>query len=388
MEAYRDEKNTRVLEKINDLTVDLPMFVRRFANEYLVTKNKAPRTVLGYVGDIKVFFEYLEKTLGIPVMQISVQTLGSLTADDIQDYLMYLMRYNRKDPNNNKTIKESNQAPARARKLSSLRALYRYLIAHNHLEKNVAELVDMPKIEEKAITYLEKEEVRNVLQGAETGDSLTRTQFKFAKNSQLRDVAILTLLLHTGIRVSEMVGIDLQDIDWDERRIKIFRKGRKEQYVYFNAPVEEALQDYIEYERKVPSEDLNALFISRKGQRISVRAVERLVKKYTASTVPMKRITPHKLRSTFATNQTPLDTQVWRRSKSIRICTMNGAEKPLKPLKRHITENPGARTKHASALNKLNDRMNGKIHDLGISESMVPVLHRYKLYNIFVRKLF
>ena len=146
METYREENNTRVLEKINDLTVDLPMFVRRFANEYLVTRNKAPRTVLGYVGDIKVFFEFLEKTQGIPVMQISIKTLGSLTADDIQDYLMYLMRYDRKDPNNSRTIKESNNAPARARKLSSLRALYRYLIAHNHLEKNVAELVDMPKI--------------------------------------------------------------------------------------------------------------------------------------------------------------------------------------------------------------------------------------------------
>ena len=272
MEAYRDEKNIRVLEKINDLTVDLPMFVRRFANEYLVTKNKAPRTVLGYVGDIKVFFEFLEKTQGIPVMRITIDTLGSLTADDIQDYMMYLMRYNRTDPNNNKTIKETNEAPARARKLSSLRALYRYLIAHNHLEKNVAELVDMPKIQEKSITYLEKDEVRDVLQGAETGDSLTKAQFSFAKVSQMRDVAILTLLLNTGIRVSEMVGIDLQDIDWNEKRIKIFRKGRKEQYVYFNAPVEEALKDYI------------------------------LVKKYTASVVPMKRITPHKLRSTFATN--------------------------------------------------------------------------------------
>ena len=102
--------------------------------------------------------------------------------------------------------------------------------------------------------------------------------------------------------MSEMVGIDLQDIDWTEKRIKIYRKGRKEQYVYFNEPVQEALQDYIEYERKVSSEDMNALFISRKGQRISVRAVERLVKKYTASVVPMKNITPHKLRSTFATN--------------------------------------------------------------------------------------
>ena len=302
MEKYRDEKNNRVMEKINDITVDLPMFVRRFANEYLITKNKAPRTVLGYVGDIKVFFEYLEKSQGIPVMQIKIETLGSLTADDIQDYLMYLMRYNRKDPNNSKVIKESNQAPARARKLSSLRALYRYLIAHGHLEKNVAELVDMPKIEEKAIVYLEKEEVREVLQGAETGDALTQTQYKFAKGQQMRDVAILTLLLHTGMRVSELVGIDLQDIDWGEKRIRIFRKGRKEQYVYFNEPVREALQDYIDHERKVSAEDLNALFISRKGQRISVRAVERLVKKYTASTVPTKRITPHKLRSTFATN--------------------------------------------------------------------------------------
>ena len=302
MEKYRDEKNNRVMEKINDITVDLPMFVRRFANEYLITKNKAPRTVLGYVGDIKVFFEYLEKSQGIPVMQIKIETLGSLTADDIQDYLMYLMRYNRKDPNNSKVIKESNQAPARARKLSSLRALYRYLIAHGHLEKNVAELVDMPKIEEKAIVYLEKEEVREVLQGAETGDALTQTQYKFAKGQQMRDVAILTLLLHTGMRVSELVGIDRQDIDWGEKRIRIFRKGRKEQYVYFNEPVREALQDYIDHERKVSAEDLNALFISRKGQRISVRAVERLVKKYTASTVPTKRITPHKLRSTFATN--------------------------------------------------------------------------------------
>ena len=302
MEKYRDEKNNRVMEKINDITVDLPMFVRRFANEYLITKNKAPRTVLGYVGDIKVFFEYLEKSQGIPVMQIKIETLGSLTADDIQDYLMYLMRYNRKDPNNSKVIKESNQAPARARKLSSLRALYRYLIAHGHLEKNVAELVDMPKIEEKAIVYLETEEVREVLQGAETGDALTQTQYKFAKGQQMRDVAILTLLLHTGMRVSELVGIDLQDIDWGEKRIRIFRKGRKEQYVYFNEPVRETLQDYIDHERKVSAEDLNALFISRKGQRISVRAVERLVKKYTASTVPTKRITPHKLRSTFATN--------------------------------------------------------------------------------------
>ena len=345
MESYRDEKNTRVLEKINDITVDLPMFVRRFANEYLVTRNKAPRTVLGYVGDIKVFMEFLEKTQGIPVMQISVKTLGALTADDIQDYLMYLMRYDRTDPNNAKKIRESNQAPARARKLSSLRALYRYLIAHGHLEKNVAELVDMPKIQEKAITYLEKEEVRDVLQGAETGDSLTAKQYTFSKGQQMRDIAILTLLLNTGIRVSEMVGIDLQDIDWNEKRIKIFRKGRKEQYVYFNEPVREALQDYIDYERKTASDDMNALFISRKGQRMSIRAVERMVKKYTASVVPMKKITPHKLRSTFATN-------LYEETGDIYVTSDALGHSSLETVKKYTNLSDERRRKAAEAIEK------------------------------------
>ena len=319
METYRDEKNTRVLEKINDITVDLPMFVRRFANEYLVTRNKAPRTVLGYVGDIKVFLEFLEKTMGIPVMQISVKTLGTLTADDMQDYLMYLMRYDRKDPNNSQTIRESNQAAARARKLSSLRALYRYLITHGHL--------------------------RDVLQGAETGGSLTRTQYKFSKGQQMRDVAILTLLLNTGIRVSEMVGIDLQDIDWNERRIRIFRKGRKEQYVYFNEPVQEALREYIDYERKTASEDMNALFISRKGQRISVRAVERMVKKYTASVVPMKNITPHKLRSTFATN-------LYEETGDIYITSDALGHSSLETVKKYTNLSDERRRKAAEAIEK------------------------------------
>ena len=304
MRSYHDAHNEQVVDKIFDLTDGMPIYAQRFANEYLVTRNKAPRTVLGYVGDLKVFFQFLEQTKGLTPMQVTTDVLRSLTADDVQDYMSYLMHYKRTDPNSGKTLRTSNSAPARARKLSSLRALYRYLIAHGHLEKNVAELVDMPKIEEKPITYLKKDEVRDVLHGAETGDALTRTEMRFAKKQQMRDVAILTLLLNTGIRVSEMVGINLGDIDWNDKRIRVYRKGRKEQFVYINPQVEEVLHEYIDHERPVPTDedDLNALFISRKGNRISVRAVERLVRKYTVSTVPPKHITPHKLRSTFATN--------------------------------------------------------------------------------------
>ena len=304
MRTYHDAHNEQVVDKIFDLTDQMPIYAQRFANEYLVTRNKAPRTVLGYIGDLKVFYQFMEETHGLTPMQVTTDVLAKLTADDIQDYMTYLMHYKRIDPNNGKVLSTSNKAPARARKLSSLRALYRYLIAHDYLDKNVAELVDMPKIEEKPITYLKKDEVRDVLQGAETGDALTQTEVRFAKKQQMRDVAILTLLLNTGIRVSELVGIDLKDIDWNDKRIRVYRKGRKEQFVYINPQVEEALHDYIEYERKTPEEidDLDALFVSRKGNRMSVRAVERLVKKYTVSTVPPKNITPHKLRSTFATN--------------------------------------------------------------------------------------
>ena len=305
MKTYRETTNERVIDKIFDLTDDMPAYVQRFANEYLVTLNKAPRTVLGYVGDIRMFYQFLEKERGMQPKKVSVETLSSLTADDIQDYMSYLVHYKRTDPNSGKVLRESNGVPSRARKLSSLRALYRYLIGHGYLEKNVAELVPMPKPEEKSVIYLNKEEVRDVLHGAETGDALTKGELKISKNLQRRDIAILTLLLNTGLRVSEMVGIDLRDINWREKSIRVFRKGRKDQRVYFNSQVEEALRDYIDNGRAVPmdEDDMEALFISRKGNRMSVRAVERLVKKYTKSTVPNAgRITPHKLRSTYATN--------------------------------------------------------------------------------------
>ena len=300
MEKYREESNNRTLAQIDSILADLPPFVRRFANEYLVTQNKSPRTVLGYVGDVRTFLRYLSELYSIPVENVSCELLGALTADDMQDYLMYLMRYPVEGPKIPNATRK-NEAPSRARKLSSLRALYRYLVAHGYLKENVAAMVGMPKTDEKAVVYLEKEEVRDMMYGAETGSSLTENQYKFSKNQQYRDIAILTLLLNTGLRVSEMVGIDIPDIDWKAKRIKIYRKGSKEQSVYFNSAVEEALQDYINYERKTSSDDMNALFISRKGQRITVRSVERLVKKYTAAVVPSKNITPHKLRSTFAT---------------------------------------------------------------------------------------
>ena len=114
---------------------------------------------------------------------------------------------------------------------------------------------------------------------------------------------MLTLLLGTGIRVSECVGLDLQDIDFDTGGIKIRRKGGYEAIVYFGEEVETALLDYLEQrEHTIPAEGHeNALFLSLQNRRMAVRSVENLVKKYTTRVTPLKKITPHKLRSTYGT---------------------------------------------------------------------------------------
>ena len=137
----------------------------------------------------------------------------------------------------------------------------------------------------------------------ENGDKLTKSQQKYHNKTKVRDLAILTLLLGTGIRVSECVGLDIMDLDFDTNGMKVHRKGGAEVILYFGEEVREALLDYLDERElifpKEGSED--ALFLSMQKSRISVRAVENLVKKYSRTVTTLKKITPHKLRSTYGT---------------------------------------------------------------------------------------
>jgi site-specific recombinase XerD len=138
----------------------------------------------------------------------------------------------------------------------------------------------------------------------EAGDKLTKSQLKYHEKTKLRDVAILTLLLGTGIRVSECVGLDIDDIDYENGGISIHRKGGYNTTVYFPDEVRDALVDYLDQRKQIiPVEgNENAFFLSLQNKRITVRAVENLVKKYSRNVTTLKKITPHKLRSTFGTN--------------------------------------------------------------------------------------
>ena len=143
-----------------------------------------------------------------------------------------------------------------------------------------------------------------LLDAVESGEKLSKRQAVFHEKNKVRDLALMTLLLGTGIRVSECVGLDLKDVDLNNGGIRIHRKGGKEVVVYFGDEVEDALLPYLEQRKRVIAEDgsENALFLSLQNRRISVRAVENLVKKYSQTVTSLKKITPHKLRSTYGTS--------------------------------------------------------------------------------------
>ena len=214
-----------------------------------------------------------------------------------EEYLDYMSLY-QKDGKN-----ITNEERGKARKLAALRSFYNYYFQSERIEKNTAALVPLPKRHEKEIIRLEPNEVAILLDQVEDGTKLTKKELEYHKKTKLRDVALLTLLLGTGIRVSECVGLDINDVDFNNGGIKIRRKGGYEAIVYFGDEVETALLDYLEQrEHIIPAEGHeNALFLSLQSRRMAVRSVENLVKKYASRVTTLKKITPHKLRSTYGT---------------------------------------------------------------------------------------
>lgn len=224
--------------------------------------------------------------------------MDQIDVNDIEEYLDRIKIYEKDE------VKRTNHEKGIKRKLSSLRSFYNYFYRQQKIKTNPASLVKSPKQHEKPIIRLEPNEVSTLLDLVESGDKLTKSQRVYHNKTAARDLAILTLLLGTGIRVSECVGINLDDIDFDNVGIKIHRKGGYDAIVYFGDEVEDALFAYLE-EREcieaMPGHE-DAFFLSIQKKRISVRAVEKLVQKYSQQLTTLKHITPHKLRSTYGTN--------------------------------------------------------------------------------------
>lgn len=302
---YHKQKNIEYTQQLRELLKDLPSYTKDYFRS--IENTTSPRTRISYAYDLQVFFRFLtEKN---PVLKnkrlsdITLQDIDQLSCDDVEEYQEYLKYYK------SNTRQQKNELVSIARKLSSLRSFLNYFYKKERLLRNVAMQIDMPKLHEKGITYLEPDEVSILLDTIENDYEKTLTGQRkayFIKTKQ-RDLAIITLLLGTGIRVSECVGLDFSDLNFRDNSMRIIRKGGNEAILYFGAEVESALLKYINGSR-IPMADValsgheDALFFSTQRKRISVHAVENMVKKYTGDIIPQKSITPHKFRSTFGSN--------------------------------------------------------------------------------------
>lgn len=297
--TYHDQVQIQQTLKLREVLATLPPFCKNFFRG--MDNTISARTKLGYALDLRIFFEFLHENnsyLGkTPITEYKLPVLDQIGKEDIEEYMEYLSYYE-------KDGKEyTNDERGKARKLASLRSFYNYFFTSELIEKNPAALVKMPKLHQKEIIRLDLDEVATLLDAVENGDNMTKSELKYHAKTKVRDLALLTLLLGTGIRVSECVGLDMQDVDFKNNGIKIRRKGGYEAIVYFGDEVEKALRDYIRLREEIIPESghENALFLSMQNKRISVRSVENLVKKYAGKVTSLKKITPHKLRSTYGT---------------------------------------------------------------------------------------
>lgn len=296
---YHDEQNKHNILKLRSVLETLPYFCKNFFRG--IEDYTSTRTRLAYAYDLRLFFEYLhEKNPMCAKMKVKdypLELLEQLNRVDIEEYLEYITLYQKEGRD------ITNDERGKSRKLAALRSFYNYFFQNEMIAANPASLVPMPKLHEKEIIRLEPNEVAILLDQVEDGTKLTKKELDYHKKTKVRDVALLTLLLGTGIRVSECVGLNISDVDFEVGGIKIRRKGGYEAVVYFGDEVETALLDYLEQrEHMIPAQGHeDALFLSLQNRRIAVRSVENLVKKYASRVTTLKKITPHKLRSTYGT---------------------------------------------------------------------------------------
>ncbi len=320
----RDANNLERLQLI--LEDDLP----DFCVEYFVgiSANTTTLTRLNYAYDIRTFFKYLceknYKFKGKSSKDITPSDIEKLSPFEIEAFLNYVEIYKDKD---GALVKNSSRG--KSRKLSAIRSLIKYFEKKQIIRYNPTASVDTPKIKEKEIIRLEGYEIGTMMEVIDTGDGLSVHQQRYQENTRTRDLAMIALLLGTGIRVSELVGIDLTDVNFEDLSFVVTRKGGARVILYFSEEVAGYLYDY--YAERTSNKELakeNALFLSLQKKRITTRAVENIVKKYSAIATPLKHITPHKLRSTFGT-------QLYRNTGDIYVVADVLGHRDVNTTKRH-----------------------------------------------------
>lgn len=272
-----------------------PDFLNSFLDYSATILNKSPNTIKEYNYDLLMFFRFIKIHFNltdevdfskISIKDISIGTLNKIELNDIHAFLSYM------------AIELKSKSATRARKASSIRVFFNYLSQKANLIKvNPAQNLESPKLDKRLPKYLNLEESKKLLDATANEDN---------RNFQ-RDYAIITLFLNCGMRLSELVGINVQDVDFSESKMNVIGKGNKERTIYLNKSCLKAIKDYLEVRPKkgVKVDKLNshrALFLSERKERISKRTVQYIVEKeLRAAGLDSSKYSTHKLRHTAAT---------------------------------------------------------------------------------------
>jgi site-specific recombinase XerD len=345
--SYHDQINIDNAVRLRSLQERLPEFCRYFFRG--IEPTTSSRTRIAYAYDLRVFFEFLVQSnpslKSTPIPELKVEILDQIKAVDIEEYLEYLTYYK------SEVSERTNSENGKKRKLVSLRSFYNYYFKKEMITTNPASLINVPKLHEKEIVRLEIDEVARLLDEVESAENMTKSQQRYHEKTKVRDLALMTLLLGTGIRVSECVGLDINDVDFENNGIKIRRKGGYEVIVYFGDEVREAILEYLEERKRlIPIEGhTNALFLSLQLKRLNVRSVENLVKKYSSTVTKLKKITPHKLRSTYGTS-------LYRETGDIYLVADVLGHKDVNTTKKHYAAIEDSRRRSAAKVVKLREK--------------------------------
>ena len=269
-----------------------PPLLKDFLYYMETIRGRSPRTVDGYFIDLRTFLRYIKavKVLGLREFELSEITIEDLdtsaicgvTLSDIYGYLNFTL------------TERENSAPTRARKVSSIRSFYKYITTKTDLlEVSPAKELDLPAIRSSLPKFLSLEESLDLLQAV-------------AAAQNPRDFCMITFLINCGMRVSELVGLNLADLRRKEKTLRLLGKGNKERIIYVNEACLQAMEGYEPVRAKILSDrhrsNESALFLSERGSRISARRVEQILEKYLAAAgLSGRGYSPHKLRHTAAT---------------------------------------------------------------------------------------
>ncbi len=243
-------------------------------------RNASPHTVRNYRSDLLQFRAFLSE--GRPESEVKIASVDGL---GIRAFLAHLLA-------------SEKQKSSIARKLAAVRAFFKFLSQERLIGKNPASTVATPKVEKKLPRIMTEEEMNNFL------DRIAEAAAK-SDSTLLRDRAILELLYASGLRVSELVGLDLRGVNFGDGFVLVTGKGRKERIVPFGSKAKQAISEYLPVREKILKEktsSCSALFVNKRGQRLTTRSVDRLVKKYVRIFGPNIKASPHSLRHAFASH--------------------------------------------------------------------------------------